>query len=188
MTTLKPIEKRQLLGLARRALHEYLAAGVVIEPGPLSAAQSEPRASFITLRDQPTDRLLGCRGETHARRALARSIIRQAIAAGTDDPRFAPLELEALASVSIHISALSPLIRTRPDELELGRDGILVLRGRTSGLLLPSVAPRFGYHTREAFLEAVCRKAGLAEEAWTQPDVYLFRFQTEEWGEEELQS
>jgi AmmeMemoRadiSam system protein A len=183
MTLLSLSEKRQLTRLARQALHQFLDAGVVIEPGPLTPAQREPRAAFVTLRDRSTDRLLCCRGETHGRRPLARSVIRHAIAAGTDDPRFPPLELDALDTVSIHISALSPLVRIHCDELEPGRDGVLILNGRRSGLLLPQVADRFGYVTREAFLAAVCRKAGLPEDAWWQPDARIFRFETDEWGE-----
>jgi AmmeMemoRadiSam system protein A len=185
MTSLTITEKRQLLQLARLALGNYLKSCVTIEPGALSEAQSELRAAFVTLRDRTSDRLLGCRGETHARRPLAASIIRHAIAAGTDDPRFAPVEYEALDSVSIHISALSPLVRIQPDEFELGRDGILILYGRTSGLLLPQVADRFRCRTRQAFLEAVCRKADLPESTWHQPETRLFRFETDSWGDDD---
>lgn len=184
MPSLSPVDKRDLLDLARRALGTFLERGEVIEPDSGSNASKARRAAFVTLRERETDRLLGCRGETHARRTLAESVIRHAIAAGTDDPRFAHVTRGQLDSVSIHINALTPLTRTHPNDFELGRHGLLLVQGRSSGLLLPEVPRRFGYQTRESFLRAVCRKAGLAEESWMQPELRLFRFETEEWGDD----
>ncbi len=83
------------------------------------------------------------------------------------------------------ISILSPPEPvTDPEEIAIGRDGlILEARGR-SGLLLPQVATEWGFD-REAFLGEVARKAGLPREAWKDPETKLWRFQAEVFAESE---
>ena len=71
-----------------------------------------------------------------------------------------------LAELSIEISALSRLVPIRPDEIELGRHGLLVRAGDKRGVLLPRVPVDHGWD-RDVFLAQTCRKAGLAADAWT---------------------
>ena len=66
--------------------------------------------------------------------------------------------------------------------IAIGRDGLLV-RGRdASGVLLPQVAEEQGWGP-DAFLAAACRKAGLAADAWRDPGIEVFTFQTDVFGE-----
>jgi hypothetical protein len=61
--------------------------------------------------------------------------------------------------------------------LRLGRDGIcLRLQGR-SALFLPEVATEQGWDV-ETTLSRLCRKAGLEEEEWRNPETEILRFQT----------
>jgi len=104
-----------------------------------------------------------------------------AVAAATEDPRFAPVPPDELQDLEIEISVLSepvPLASRDPGAIQPGRDGIVVRRGRRQGLLLPQVAIEHGWDA-EAFLAAVCRKAGLSHEAWREPDCDLFVFQAD---------
>ena len=55
---------------------------------PTSAAQQQPRATFVTLRHKHTHDLRGCRGEVFARYPLWESVQRVSILSATDDPRF----------------------------------------------------------------------------------------------------
>ena len=59
--------------------------------------------------------------------------------------------------------------------LVIGRDGLLVRRGRAQAVLLPQVATEHGFGV-EAFLNAVCHKAGLAAGSWREPDTQVFTF------------
>ena len=69
-----------------------------------------------------------------------------------------------------------------PEEIEIGRDGlILESRGRR-GLLLPQVATEWGFDA-EKFVEEVSRKAGLAPEAWREPGTKLWAFRAEVFSE-----
>jgi uncharacterized protein (TIGR00296 family) len=74
----------------------------------------------------------------------------------------APVELPSLR---IEISILSPLRDVAPQEVEVGRHGLLISRGAQRGLLLPQVAVEWDWD-REQFLEETCLKAGLPGDAW----------------------
>jgi uncharacterized protein (TIGR00296 family) len=60
------------------------------------------------------------------------------------------------------------------DEIEIGRDGLYIVSGFQSGVLLPQVATEWGWD-RDEFLEQVCRKAGLPRNAWKAGST-LYRF------------
>ena len=106
------------------------------------------------------------------------------IAAAVDDSRFVPVTVDELPSLHIEISALTPLAPIRPEEVVVGRHGLLIIRGRFSGLLLPQVPTRYGWDRNE-FLAWLCRKAGLAKNDWKAEDAQLFGFEAESWCEDE---
>jgi hypothetical protein len=70
-----------------------------------------------------------------------------------------------------------------PDEVEVGRHGLIIVQGAHAGLLLPQVPVDFGWG-RQEFLAGLCEKAGLPWTAWQAPDAQLFGFETETWEEE----
>lgn len=169
MSSLSPEGQRYLLWLARRILEGRLR-GEPLDVKLLSAslpdaALGEPRAAFVTLRRR--GRLRGCIGYPEAHQPLYATVVEAALAAAFRDPRFAPLELAELVEVEIEISLLSPCVEIRPEEIEVGRHGLVVSDGPYRGLLLPQVAVEYGWD-RETFLAETCRKAGLAPDAWKQ--------------------
>jgi uncharacterized protein (TIGR00296 family) len=52
-----------------------------------------------------------------------------------------------------------------PDEVEVGRHGIIIAKGARQGLLLPQVPLEYGW-TREGYLRHGCLKAGLPPDEW----------------------
>jgi AmmeMemoRadiSam system protein A len=88
-----------------------------------------------------------------------------AAAAALHDPRFDPVAPEELGQLRIEVSVLSPLADTPPDEVEVGRHGLLISMGPLRGLLLPQV-PVEWHWDRERFLEETSLKAGLSPDAW----------------------
>jgi uncharacterized protein (TIGR00296 family) len=60
---------------------------------------------------------------------------------------------------------LSPFVDVAPQDVEVGRHGLLISRGAQRGLLLPQVAVEWNWE-REQFLEETCLKAGLPADAW----------------------
>jgi uncharacterized protein (TIGR00296 family) len=82
-----------------------------------------------------------------------------------------------LDQTNIEISVLSPLTRVwSTDEIQVGRDGLLIHLGARSGLLLPQVAEENGWDTQE-YLRALCFKAQLHENAWKGSELYRFTAQ-----------
>jgi AmmeMemoRadiSam system protein A len=105
-----------------------------------------------------------------------------AVAAATEDPRFPPVSANELPSLRIEISVLTPLVPIRPEEVQVGRHGLMVSKGRMRGLLLPQVPVEWGWD-REMFLDQTCVKAGLPPSAWRH-GATLQAFTAEVFGEE----
>jgi AmmeMemoRadiSam system protein A len=179
---LSPETRRDLLSLARRSLE----AAFTGEAAPRLASDraeafGQPRALFVTLKKD--GQLRGCIGTLSPDGDLSRTVPLFARKAAFEDPRFAPLTAEELPRCEIEISALTaPQSVEDPEEVAVGRDGLIIeCRGRR-GLLLPQVATDWGFD-RVQFLGAVCEKAGLPPTAWRDPDARLWVFQAEVFGE-----
>ena len=174
--------RRDLLDLARRALEAHFRG----EPEPRLASDraetfGEARGLFVTLRKN--GELRGCIGTLAPHGDLSRGIAEYALRAALEDPRFPPLSPEELPVCEIEISVLSPPEEIEgPDEIEVGRDGlILESRGRR-GLLLPQVATEWGFDA-DRFLSEVSRKAGLAPDGWREPGAKIWAFRAEVFSE-----
>ncbi len=163
MSLLSEAEERELLQLARRALETRLL-GVAKEPRKAYAgALAKPCGAFVTLHKR--ERLRGCVGYIEALTPLHKTVEDCAVAAALRDPRFEPVRPDEVAELRLEISVLSPLADLRPEQVEVGRHGLLVSDGPWRGLLLPQVAVEWKWD-REQFLRATCEKAGLPPEAW----------------------
>jgi len=180
--TLTDEDKQALLHLARQTLIDYLGNGTLPDLRTDSLALLEPRATFVTLRRKDTDELRGCRGEVVARQPLIASVAHTAASSATEDPRFAPVTAAEVPHLHIEISALTPMQPILPDEVVIGRHGLMIQQGPYAGLLLPQVPTAYGWD-REEYLEALCHKAGLPGSAWHEPGVELLAFEAEVWGE-----
>ncbi len=188
-----------LLRLAREAIAQFLATGelptVERQEDWLEEWLQEPAAVFVTLwvregRDGTAEggeawtagELRGCVGQIEATAPLFIAVQEAAVKAATADPRFYPVSPGELDNLSIEISVLSPLRRVRSLEaIVIGRDGLLIVGDRRRGLLLPEVAVDYGWG-REAFVRALCHKAGLPADAWP-GKARLYAFTTESFSE-----
>ncbi len=174
-------EQAALLRVARDAIASHLAGARSPLP-PASGALAEARGAFVTLRRRGDGELRGCIGNLVSQRPLVETVARMAVAAATEDPRFPPLRPEELEQVTIEISALGPMEKVRPEQVEVGRHGLLVSDGRRRGVLLPQVPLEHGWD-RETFLAHTCSKAGLPEDAWRRPQIELLAFTACVFGE-----
>ncbi len=174
--------RSDLLQLARRTLEAHFRG----EPAPRLGSDraetfGEPRGLFVTLRAE--GQLRGCIGTLAPEGDLTRMISQYALRAAFSDPRFPPLEAAELPGCEIEISVLTAPERVEvPEEIELGRDGVIFELGGRRSLLLPQVATEWDFD-RERFLAEIARKAGLPADAWRHPDARLWRFQAEAFSE-----
>ena len=155
-------ERTLLLKLA----HDAIAS--VIEHREISLAPpcphlAEPRGVFTTLYHGGS--LRGCVGYVLPVASLYRAVAETARGAAFDDTRFPPLTRMELRGLEVSLSILSPLQPIRPEEIEIGRHGLLVKMGSRRGLLLPQVPVEHGWDVT-AFLQQTCRKADLSLNAW----------------------
>ena len=179
-------EGRQAVHLARQALTDYIETKKIIEPQDLPPVFLEMRGVFVTLHEDGD--LRGCIGYPEPVMALGKAIVDSAINAGSRDPRFPGVRPGELGRIEVEVTILTrPKIYTAPKkelpELVLvGRDGLIVTRGPYSGLLLPQVAPEWGFDSRE-FLSQTCVKAGLTADAWLDEDTKVQHFQAQIFAE-----
>jgi hypothetical protein len=172
-TPLTEAQKRLLLDIARKTVITYVKEGK--EP---QIEVNDPRlrangATFVTIKTG-SGRLRGCIGNIVPYMPLYRSVIVNAINASSRDPRFPPMRPEELEDIEIEVTVLSPLQPLRDvDDIKIGRDGLYIVKGGHSGLLLPQVALEFNWD-RETFLKELCYKAGLPPDAWKEAKLYRF--------------
>ncbi len=160
---LSEADENYLLRLARQALENCVLrrrADWAEEPPESLRVKC---GAFVTLRK--AGYLRGCIGHVERSTPLYQTVRDCAIAAALRDPRFEPLTPEEVADVRIEISVLSGFADVRPEDIEVGRHGLLVSRGLQRGLLLPQVASQWNWDG-EKFLEETCLKAGLPPDAW----------------------
>jgi len=181
MPSLSEPDRHRLLLLARQAIIEAITRRKLLAVIPHNGVFGEHRGVFVTVHVR--GELRGCIGTTEADEPLADAIVRCGASAALQDPRFAPLRAEELPAMQIEISVLSPLATLRPDEIEIGRHGLVVFDEAHRGLLLPQVAVEHNL-SREEFLGETCRKARLPRDAWRLPSTQLQGFTCEVFSED----
>ena len=161
---LSPEEKRLLLKLARDTVELWVKEGRVPDfeppPGPLS----QHGAAFVTLKKQ--GQLRGCIGHVIAHVPLWECIRDVASSAATRDSRFPRVRPRELPDLRYEVSVLTPM-QPLPDptRVRVGTDGLMVSWKGRRGILLPQVPGELGW-SRQEFLSATCRKAGLPLDCW----------------------
>lgn len=151
-----------LVALARKAVESYVRHGKVISPPPPSEMIPEMRERagvFVSLKKR--GRLRGCIGTyLPTCRNVAEEVIRNAIAACSEDPRFDPVREDELPFIEYSVDVLSePEPVEDISELDPKVYGVIVeaVDGRR-GLLLPDLE---GVDTVEEQIDIASRKAGI---------------------------
>jgi AmmeMemoRadiSam system protein A len=113
---------------------------------------------------------------------LVHTVARMAVEAATEDGRFESVTADELPEVRIEISALGRMCPIRPEDVEVGRHGLMISHEGRRGVLLPQVPVEHGWD-RETFLDHTCVKAGLLPGTWKEEGVELLGFTAEVFGE-----
>jgi uncharacterized protein (TIGR00296 family) len=179
-------EGKVAVRLARLALAEYIERRIRVSLDGLPSVFRERRGVFVTLHKDAD--LRGCIGYPQPVLPLGRAIVDSAIGAGLNDPRFPPVRALELERIEFEVTILTQpepyeLPRSKlPEAVRIGRDGLIVTKGIFSGLLLPQVAPEWGFEPIE-FLSQTCLKAGLPADAWTDEDTEVQHFEAQIFAE-----
>ncbi len=172
-----------LIRLARETIEKLLREGGPTSlPEDASEKLRENAGVFVTLETYPEKGLRGCIGYPEPTLPLVEATCKAAVSAATEDPRFPPLLEGELENTLIEVTVLTPpeLIevaspRDYLNEIEIGRDGLIIEKGFNRGLLLPQVPVDQGW-SMEDFLSYACMKAGLMADCWTQEDTKIYKF------------
>ncbi|MCU0661395.1 MAG: AmmeMemoRadiSam system protein B [Myxococcota bacterium] len=174
--------RRALMDIAKKAVAAATRGERYMPEKPKIGLLADDGAAFVTLKK--AGQLRGCIGHVVARMPLYLCVSEVGKAAAIYDTRFNPVRPEELPELSTEISVLTPPQPTTPEEVVVGRDGLILTASGRSGLLLPQVPVEWGWD-REQFLDHTCNKAGLAPGCWRQPNTKLESFRAIVWGEEE---
>jgi AmmeMemoRadiSam system protein A len=177
-------EERSLL---LRMAHDSIISAVEhreISLDPPTEHFAERRGVFTSLYLR--GKLRGCVGYVLPTCPVYRAVAETARAAAFDDNRFQPVTKEEAPHLEIELSILSPAQAVRPEEVEVGRHGLLISQHGRRGLLLPQVPVERGWD-RVTFLEQTCRKAGLPVDAW-QKGATIEAFTAEVFGDKKVVS
>ena len=177
-----------LISSAREAITTFLSSSRVSVPSRLS---NDPRfeqklGCFVTLKANDKEKTLrGCIGFPEPVFKLSNGLTQAAIAAVTEDPRFAPVVFEEINHLLIEVSILTtPRVievksrRDLPESIELGRDGLILRWTHGSGLLLPQVAKEYNW-TADEFLANLSMKAGASPDEWLVSGSTVLKFQAQ---------
>jgi len=177
-------QKKMVLSVARESV-EKAAHGVSYTPAEVDdEILKQKTGAFVTLYKANGD-LRGCIGYITPEYPMLSAVAQVARAAALNDPRFKPLREEELEGLKIDISLLAePVVVNDINEIEIGRDGLIISKGSRRGLLLPQVATKYGW-SREEFLAQTCRKAHLPSNEWKKEGTLIEMFSAEVFGETE---
>ena len=180
----KPELDRQQERRVFEAAGRRVAAAVSNLPGEstteaLAAVAAQPLlGAFVSLKR--SGQLRSCCGFIGQSVPLGEAI--DQAASGGQRGRFPPISPTELPHLEMEVWLLWGLKPVeakggeRAGAVTIGRHGLQIAMGNRRGLLLPGVATE---HKMDAvaFLEAVCRKAGLPGDAWKKDDATLMTFE-----------
>lgn len=179
-------EKSTLLRISRFTLDKWVRekkypSEKELQEYEITAGMEQKAGVFVSLHK--LGELRGCIGYVTGTTTILHAVIENSVNASAKDIRFPPVTEDELDMVDIEISVMTPMEEVDDIEtIEVGRDGLVIERGFHKGLLLPQVAPEWGWDKYE-FLENACRKAGLPTDAYEKKDVKIYRFQALVFGE-----
>jgi AmmeMemoRadiSam system protein A len=170
-------EKRYLKDLVVQSVSFGLnpSDGPFGPPEPPTKTLREQFGAFVTLK--LGGHLRGCIGNVQGTGELYRTVWDMAQNAAFQDPRFPAVTEEDFDALDYEISILSPIeVCPDPQQVEVGRHGLIMSRDGHSGLLLPQVPVEWEWD-RETFLAQTCVKAGLPTDAWSDPRTTILWFE-----------
>jgi AmmeMemoRadiSam system protein A len=157
--------------IAKRAVEEFVRTGNVLPtPEDLPEEMKARAGVFVCLKE--FGRLRGCIGTfMPCTENVHQEIVRNAISAAREDPRFPPVSAEELPDITYSVDILSePEKMEKATDLDPRKYGVIVAKGQRRGLLLPDLE---GVDSVDDQLRIAKSKAGIDP---SDNDVLIFRF------------
>jgi AmmeMemoRadiSam system protein B/AmmeMemoRadiSam system protein A len=188
MLSLDHQDRATLMRLARTSLEASVRKGrfepQVRQLVPITKSLERKAGAFVTLQCKMGDDgrclgrgsdLRGCIGTIEPTDSLYDTVAMRAASAALEDTRF-PHAVSAteLPFITIEISVLTPPQPIKgPEEIVIGKHGIVLSRGWNRATFLPQVAPEQGWD-RETTLRHLALKAGLDADGWKKAEFRVY--------------
>jgi len=177
-------QKEKILEIVKKAVYEYVLTGKRLSRDyarkQIPEIFNRKEGVFVTI--YKLKELRGCIGFTYPVNAFGGALIESAVLSASADPRFEPINKKDLDELSFEVTVLEKpelLDKERiKEDIQIGRDGLIVSNSYTTGLLLPQVAIEENLD-QISFLEQTCIKAGLNKDAWKESSVKVYKFRGE---------
>ncbi len=173
------LDRKNILALARQSVENNInkSSGKDIELG--SVFNSEfPAFVTINKRDSSGEYdLRACMGHIIGSQDLKNEIVSTATMAATEDYRFGLILPNELSELKYDVTVLSRFKKILDfNQIQIGKHGIYIRRGRNSGLFLPQVATENHWNLTQ-YLQNICFKAQLPANAYLDPDAEIYIFE-----------
>lgn len=160
--------------IAKKSVEQFIKTGEIpLIPENIPEEMKRKAGVFVSLKKR--GQLRGCIGTfMPTTENIYKEIVKNAIAAATEDPRFQPVHQSELSEIEYSVDILSPPEPVRSlDELDPKKYGVIVIKGWRRGLLLPDIE---GVNTVDEQLKITKLKAGIDP---FDTDVEIYKFKVE---------
>lgn len=167
-------EKEKLLRIAEESARKMIIGSKKhqVDDELVSGNLALHAGAFVSLYIE--EKLRGCIGTFEEDCNLA-EVINRVAASATNDRRFKPIEENELDKLEIEISVLTPLKKINsPDEIVLGKHGIYIKKGWSSGTFLPQVATKYRLSLEEFLGRCARDKAGIGWDGWKSAELFTY--------------
>lgn len=157
----KILSKDELVNLAKNSIENYILKNEVIDVPNTASDEITQNKAGVFVSIHKFGELRGCIGTfLPVTDSIAEEIIRNAIAASTEDPRFDKIIEEELKYLEINVDVLNKPVEIKSiNELDVKKYGIIVHSGFKRGLLLPDIE---GVDTVEEQISIARRKGNIS--------------------------
>ena len=146
--------------LARESLNYYYTHSKLMTPPENLPEDMLTNRNGVFVSLKKFGNLRGCIGTfLPTTDCVAKEIIKNAIQAATEDPRFNRVCEDELEDIDISVDILSMPTKASKEELDPKIYGVIVSKGNRKGLLLPDLE---GVDTVDYQLQIACEKAGIS--------------------------
>lgn len=183
-----------LFSIARTSIMEIVINGKKWLPELVDDWLIEKKGVFTTLYSHKEDKrkLRGCIGVPHPTESLGHAVAISARQSATKDPRFPPVGKQEISDLSLSLEILGIMEKVEysdldelKDKITLGKDGLMIKYITQGGILLPRVPIEHNFSKQE-FLEAISRKAGLHISILLDEEMELYKFSSQYFEEQAL--
>ncbi|MFB6163816.1 MAG: TIGR00296 family protein [Haloarculaceae archaeon] len=176
---LSPTDGTRAVQLARDAVESYVENGAREQLGSMRDAFYARTGAFVRLEStHGRGRLRGCAGTYDWNDHLGQALVDAAIDAASADSCGSGVDAAELPNIRVSVCVVGDVVLTDDPlaDLEIGRHGVAVERGRDQGWLYPSVPVEHDWSPGE-YLDRAARKAGLSPTAWEDDDTAVTLFE-----------